>query len=105
MRSVIQQMYEPPAVQHVNVPDSGSKTATASQQNSYPVLFLLLFPTWAWKPDLIALTDRLEPQDSQAMKKIRFSLVRRVSGDLHVLQVTYSTVGPIVIITVADDRE
>jgi hypothetical protein len=41
----------------------------------------------------MALTDLLLPHDSQAMKKIRFSFVRRVSGDLHVLQVTYSTVG------------
>ena len=57
-----------------------------------PVLFLLLFPTCAWKPVLIALTERLEPHDSQDMKNIRFSFVRSVSGDLHVLQVTYSTV-------------
>lgn len=41
----------------------------------------------------MALTDRREPHDSQDMKNIRFSLVRRVSGDLQVLQVTYSTVG------------
>lgn len=87
---MIQQMYEPPTIQHVG-PNSDSETATATRQDIYPVLFLLLFPTWAWKPDLIALTDRLEPQDSQAMKKIRFSLVRSVSGDLQVLQVTYST--------------
>ena len=40
----------------------------------------------------MALTDLLLPHDSQAMKKIRFSFVRRVSGDLQVLQVTYSTV-------------
>src|SRR5258708_38208083 len=57
----------------------------------YPVRFLLRLPTWAWKPVLTAFTDRREPQDSQAMKKIRFSFVRRVSGDLHVLHVTYST--------------
>ena len=60
-------------------------------QYDHPVLVLLLFPTWAWKPVLTALTDRLEPHDSHEMKKIRFSLVRSVSGDLHVLQVTYST--------------
>jgi len=59
---------------------------------NYPVLFLLLLPTWAWKPLLMALTDRREPHDSHDMKNIRFSLVRRVSGDLHVLQVTYSTI-------------
>lgn len=41
----------------------------------------------------MALTDRREPHDSQDIKNIRFSFVRRVSGDLHVLQVTYSTVG------------
>ena len=40
----------------------------------------------------MALTDLLLPHDSQAMKKIRFSFVRRVSGDLQVLQVTYSTI-------------
>lgn len=34
-----------------------------------------------------------EPQAWQFMKKIRFSLARRVSGDLQVLQVTYSTEG------------
>ena len=55
--------------------------------------FLLLFPTCAWKPVLVAFTERLEPHDSQDMKNIRFSFVRRVSGDLHVLHVTYSTVG------------
>lgn len=38
------------------------------------------------------LTDCLEPQVSQVTKKIRLSLVSNVSGDLHVLQVTYSTV-------------
>ena len=43
----------------------------------------------------MALTDLLLPHDSQAMKKIRFSFVSRVSGDLQVLQVTYSTVGGI----------
>jgi len=40
----------------------------------------------------MALTDRLDPHDMQDMKKIRFSFVRRVSKDLHVLQVTYSTI-------------
>ena len=62
-----------------------------SKRKGQPVLFLLLFPTCAWNPLLMALTDLLLPHDSQAMKKIRFSLVRRVSGDLQVLQVTYST--------------
>ena len=56
-----------------------------------PVLFLLLLPTCAWKPVLIVATERLDPQDSHDMKKIRFSLLSRVSGDLHVLHVTYST--------------
>ena len=56
-----------------------------------PVLFLLRLPTCAWKPVLIAFTERLEPHGSQDMKNIRFSFVRSVSGDLHVLQVTYST--------------
>ena len=57
----------------------------------YPVRFLLRLPTCAWNPVLTAFTDRREPQDSQAMKKIRFSFVKSVSGDLHVLHVTYST--------------
>ena len=57
----------------------------------YPVLLRERRPTWAWKPDLIAATERREPQDSQLMKKIRFSFVSSVSGLLHVLQVTYST--------------
>ena len=39
----------------------------------------------------MALTDLREPHDSQVMKNIRVSFVKRVSGDLHVLQVTYST--------------
>ena len=60
-------------------------------ERNQPVLFLLLFPTWAWKPLLMGLTERLDPHDSHDMKKIRFSFVRSVSGDLHVLQVTYST--------------
>jgi hypothetical protein len=42
-------------------------------------------------PDLIAETDLVDPQLSHCWKKIRFSLVRIVSGDLQVLQVTYST--------------
>lgn len=39
----------------------------------------------------MGFTLRLLPHDSQDMKKIRFSFVRSVSGDLQVLQVTYST--------------
>ena len=56
----------------------------------HPTFFLR--PTWAWKPLLIAVTDLLEPHDSHDTKKIRFSFCNTVSGDLHVLQVTYSTV-------------
>ena len=74
-------------VRHEQYNDGMKKGRNGDQ----PVLFLLLLPTWAWKPVLIAFTDRLEPQDSQATKKIRFSFVSRVSGDLHVLHVTYST--------------
>lgn len=40
----------------------------------------------------MAETERDDPHDSQVMKKRRLSFVRSVSGDLHVLQVTYSTV-------------
>lgn len=39
----------------------------------------------AWKPVLIPATDRVEPHDEQVMKNRRLSLVRVVSGDLHVL--------------------
>jgi hypothetical protein len=39
----------------------------------------------------MGLTLRLLPQDSHDMKKMRFSLVNSVSGDLQVLHVTYST--------------
>jgi hypothetical protein len=46
----------------------------------------------AWNPDLMAETERDDPHDSQVMKKRRLSFVRSVSGDLHVLHVTYSTV-------------
>ena len=74
-----------------NISSPTSNTHAARTQPTQPVLFLLLFPTWAWKPLLIALTDRRLPHDSHAMKKIRFSFVSRVSGDLQVLQVTYST--------------
>jgi len=40
----------------------------------------------------MAETDCLEPQDSQVINEIRVSFVRSVSGDLHVLHVTYSTI-------------
>lgn len=36
--------------------------------------------------------DLLEPQDSQVTKSSRFSLESKVSGDLQILQVTYSTI-------------
>lgn len=42
----------------------------------------------------MVLTERRDPHDSQDMKNIRFSFVRRVSGDLQVLHVTYSTAKP-----------
>ncbi len=72
--------------------DDGTYT-TQRDATLQPVLFLilLLFPTCAWKPVLIVLTDRREPHDSHDMKNIRFSFERIVSGDLHVLHVTYST--------------
>jgi len=75
-----------------NISSPSSNIHAARTQATQPVLFLLLFPTWAWKPLLMALTDLRLPHDSHAMKKIRFSFVSRVSGDLQVLQVTYSTV-------------
>lgn len=57
-----------------------------------PCIFLLL-PTWAENPVLIAVTDLREPQELHVMKYRRFSpLLSSVSGDLQVLQVTYSTV-------------
>lgn len=57
----------------------------------YAFIFFLL-PTWAEKPVLMAVTDRREPQLLQVTKYRRFSpLLSSVSGDLHVLQVTYST--------------
>lgn len=43
------------------------------------------------KPVLMAWTERVEPHDEHVMKKRRLSLVMVVSGDLHVLHVTYST--------------
>lgn len=54
-----------------------------------------LLPTWAWKPVLMALTDRLDPHDWQVIKYRRFSFDRSVSGDLQILQVTYSTAATI----------
>lgn len=71
--------------------DTRSKPLPWIIQTTVYCAVAFLLPTWAWKPLLIALTDRREPHDSQDMKKIRFSFVRSVSGDLHVLQVTYST--------------
>ena len=56
----------------------------------YPAL--LRFPTWALNPLLMAPTDLREPHDWQLTKSIRCSFSRSVSGDLHVLHVTYSTV-------------
>lgn len=53
--------------------------------------FLGRLPICALKPVWIALTDLLDPQDMHDMKKILFSFVSRVSKDLHVLHVTYST--------------
>ena len=55
------------------------------------ILFLL--PTWAEKPVLMAVTERLEPQLLQVTKYSLFSpLLSSVSGLRQVLQVTYSTV-------------
>lgn len=46
----------------------------------------------AWKPDLIGATDRDDPHISHLIKyrRVRLSLVRVVSGFLHMLHVTYS---------------
>jgi hypothetical protein len=71
----------------------------------YPVLFLLLFPTWAWKPVLMALTERREPQDSHDMKKIRFSFVKRVSADRQRAQVTYSSERQVISKQPADEEK
>src|SRR6201996_6627007 len=60
-------------------------------QEDYP-LSLFLLPTWAVKPLLIAVTDRLDPQFRHSTKYSRFSpFSNLVFGLLHVLQVTYST--------------
>jgi len=55
-------------------------------------LFLDTFSDLGLEPLLMAPTDRLDPHDMQDMKKIWFSFVKRASKDLHVLQVTYSTI-------------
>lgn len=47
-------------------------------------------PTTAWKPAETFCTDFLAPQVSHVSMNIRFSLLRIVSGDLHVWHVTYS---------------
>lgn len=65
--------------------------ASTSARVAYARIFRLL-PTWAEKPVLIAVTLRLEPHELHVRKYRRFSpLLSSVSGDLHVLQVTYST--------------
>lgn len=54
---------------------------------------LFLLPTWAEKPALMAVTLRLLPHELQLTKYNRFSpRTSSVSGDLQVLQVTYSTI-------------
>lgn len=51
-----------------------------------------LLPIWTRKPALMAVTLRLLPQELQLTKYNRFSpRINSVSGDLHVLQLTYST--------------
>jgi hypothetical protein len=52
----------------------------------------------------MAETDCRDPQDSQVMNEIRVSFVRSVSGDLHVLHVTYSTVKCIRKLVIADPQ-
>jgi hypothetical protein len=53
---------------------------------------LTLLSTCAEKPVLMAVTLLREPQELQVMKYNLFSpLLSSVSGDLQVLQVTYST--------------
>jgi hypothetical protein len=44
-----------------------------------------------WNPVLIAATDLVDAHEEQVMKNRRSFFWRVVSGDLHVLQVTYST--------------
>lgn len=43
-----------------------------------------LFPVTAWNPDLMLVTEHLDPHDSHWRKKILVSFCRRVSGDLQV---------------------
>ena len=50
-------------------------------------------PVTAWNPDLILATLHREPQVSHCRKNNRSSFCSNVSGDLHVWQVTYSSVG------------
>ena len=58
-----------------------------------PYLIFRLLPIWAEKPVLMAVTERLDPHELHVRKYRRFSpLLSSVSGDLHVLHVTYSTV-------------
>lgn len=42
------------------------------------------FPVTAWNPDLMLVTEHLDPHDSHWRKKILVSFCRRVSGDLQV---------------------
>lgn len=67
------------------------KDKPAANTLHYTCCFFL-FPTWAWYPALIADTDCLDPHDSHVINEILVSFVRIVSGDLQVLQVTYSTI-------------
>jgi hypothetical protein len=62
-----------------------------SNQVIYPCCLRLL-PTCAEKPVLMAVTLLRDPHELQVMKYSLFSpLLSSVSGDLQVLQVTYST--------------
>ena len=47
----------------------------------------------AWNPDLMLWTEQREPHVSHWRKNSRVSFCRRVSGERHVWQVTYSSVG------------
>lgn len=69
-----------------------SQTSQIHRNNPLQPCIFFLLPTWAEKPVLMAVTDRLDPHELHVIKYRRFSpLLSSVSGDLHVLQTTYST--------------
>jgi len=71
------------------------------EHNLFPiyVIYFFLFPIWAWKPALMGATLRLLPHDmhSKKYKRLVGSLVNFVSPERHILHVTNSPTGLVLV--------